>query len=100
MTKQKTIYHADFFTLPSGETYEKVKSVPFKTRKTVFEKYNYSCANCEVVVVIFKPLNVNDIHGHVDHIFPTSRGGRSDLANLQLLCVSCNQKKSNNYGSC
>jgi len=34
---------------------------------------------------------------HVDHIKPISLGGTNDLTNLQLLCQSCNIKKSNKY---
>lgn len=31
---------------------------------------------------------------HVDHIHPLARGGSNDKANLQLLCPTCNTKKS------
>lgn len=31
---------------------------------------------------------------HIDHKTPVSRGGTNDLENLQLLCVTCNLKKS------
>jgi len=32
---------------------------------------------------------------HIDHIQPISRGGSSDPKNLQLLCPTCNMRKSN-----
>jgi len=31
---------------------------------------------------------------HVDHIMPLARGGTNDKTNLQLLCPTCNRKKS------
>jgi hypothetical protein len=31
----------------------------------------------------------------VDHIIPRSRGGRTELANLQALCSKCNRSKRN-----
>lgn len=32
---------------------------------------------------------------HVDHVVPLTLGGSNDRSNLQILCVSCNLKKSN-----
>ena len=32
---------------------------------------------------------------HIDHRFPSSKGGSSKFENLQFLCESCNLKKSN-----
>lgn len=34
---------------------------------------------------------------HVDHIQPLARGGSNDKSNLQLLCPTCNLKKSDRH---
>jgi len=34
---------------------------------------------------------------HVDHIVPVSKGGRTEMSNLQTLCERCNLGKSNRY---
>lgn len=34
---------------------------------------------------------------HVDHIKPVSRGGKSEMGNLQTLCEGCNCGKGNKY---
>lgn len=35
---------------------------------------------------------------HVDHIVPVSRGGTSNVANLQATCGTCNMAKGADYG--
>lgn len=35
---------------------------------------------------------------HLDHIIPFSRGGATNIENLQLLCQKCNLQKSNKIG--
>lgn len=34
---------------------------------------------------------------HVDHVVPVSKGGASDISNLQALCAPCNLGKSDHY---
>lgn len=60
----------------------------------IYEKYNfkgmYYCKACG-----FKsPLKALF---QIDHIKPLSKGGLTEVANLQLLCRTCNKKKSDKY---
>lgn len=54
------------------------------TRKSlaVFAKDRYSCVTCG---------SRDDLC--VDHIYPLSKGGSSDMSNLQTLCRPCNSRK-------
>ncbi len=52
-----------------------------KARRYILERDNYTCAYCGV------PARV------VDHIIPTSRGGRGTRANGVAACWRCNSKK-------
>lgn len=45
-------------------------------------QYDYRCVRCRQQ----KPLTA-------DHIVPVSKGGSSDIANIQPLCASCNSSK-------
>lgn len=41
------------------------------------------------------PLDYRTDRFHIDHIWPQSKGGSDDMANLQLAHPSCNARKSN-----
>ena len=57
-------------------------------KRMKYEEQKHKCAICG-----------NDIptveSAHADHIKPWSKGGRTEIGNLQVLCVDCNIKKSN-----
>ena len=57
-------------------------------RSKVLARDRYRCRHCGISVDLGAVL-------HVDHVIPISRGGTSDLINLQTLCQDCNLGKSN-----
>jgi 5-methylcytosine-specific restriction endonuclease McrA len=50
---------------------------------TLCETYHQKCARCREV----RPLTV-------DHVVPVSKGGSSNIDNIQPLCLQCNSWKS------
>jgi len=57
-------------------------------RWKVFARDSYRCRHCGISADLGAVL-------HVDHIIPISKGGTSELGNLQTLCQDCNLGKSN-----
>lgn len=58
--------------------------IPVSVKREVFELCDYRCMNCG-----------SGRRLEIDHIFPVSRGGGSELSNLQILCMTCNRAKFN-----
>ncbi|MCL1986368.1 MAG: HNH endonuclease, partial [Firmicutes bacterium] len=50
-----------------------------------FERQNGICPSCE------KHFKIGEMEG--DHITPWSKGGKTAVDNLQLLCRACNRRK-------
>lgn len=61
-------------------------------RAKVLARDRYRCRHCGISVDLGAVL-------HIDHIIPISKGGTSDLGNLQTLCQTCNLGKSNSLPS-
>ena len=53
-------------------------------RVEILNRDNYKCKNCGATEKL-----------EIDHIFPISKGGKTEILNLQVLCHKCNGKKSN-----
>lgn len=60
-----------------------------KDKKTIYQKQNGICPICG------KYYKYEQMHG--DHIKPWSKGGLTEIDNLQMLCADCNSKKSDQY---
>jgi len=56
---------------------------------TVYERQEHKCAVCKNV------FEYSEMEG--DHIKPWSKGGKTVIENLQMLCKDCNGKKSDMY---
>ena len=56
---------------------------------SVWEQQNKTCRNCG------REIAENEARG--DHIKPWSKGGKTQIDNLQVLCSSCNSQKSDKY---
>lgn len=64
-------------------------------REIIYHQYGGQCAHCGRQTRLV-PYDCPD-QAEIDHIRPWSRGGETTLDNLQLLCQTCNQAKSNRY---
>jgi hypothetical protein len=62
---------------------DRKRKIPNRLRKAVYERDGRKCRYCATETGPF----------HIDHIFPWSRGGRHELDNLCVACVSCNAIK-------
>ena len=62
------------------------RHIPRPIQFKVLKRENQVCRSCGM------PVADNDIH--FDHIIPWSKGGPTEENNIQLLCGTCNRKKS------
>jgi len=84
---------------PSGNEVPNVKplkvtknqrTVNYRTRFKVMQRDGFKCCVCGAA-----PASDPKVKLHIDHIIPVSKGGTSDISNLQTLCSNCNLGKSN-----
>ena len=66
------------------------RSIDLRLRFKVLSRDCFRCRSCGA-----SPATQPGVHLEVDHIIPWSKGGETELDNLQTLCSACNQGKSN-----
>lgn len=67
-----------------------VRDIPLKLRLEVLKRDKFKCIFCGR-----SPATDNGVILHIDHVMPFSKGGKTELHNLQVLCLECNIGKSN-----
>lgn len=72
----------------SSNAYKERKKMSPKLRRQVLERDNFRCVDCGT-----SPQNDPNCILHVDHRIAVSRGGKSNINNLQTLCADCNTGK-------
>lgn len=70
--------------------------LPTWARDAIFFRDRGRCVFCNADLSRLVSLQN---HNHFDHVVPLAQGGLNDVTNLQLLCTSCNLKKSSNSGA-
>ncbi|MGL5640473.1 MAG: HNH endonuclease family protein [Mycoplasmoidaceae bacterium] len=75
------------YILSGDEKHLNIRAFPKNDKISVYEQQDRKCNICK------KYFEFNDMEG--DHIKPWSKGGKTIISNLQMLCKDCNKKKSN-----
>ncbi|MFA5687953.1 MAG: DUF262 domain-containing protein [Kiritimatiellales bacterium] len=82
VTSKKGIYE---YLLTRDERHLNIRAFTDSQKQTAYQKQSGKCRACK------KQFAIEEMEG--DHITPWSEGGKTDPANLQMLCKECNRKK-------
>lgn len=83
VTKKRGVYE---YILTGDERCLSIRQFDDRDKYAAYERQGHVCAICG------KPFEFKEMHG--DHIVPWSKGGRTVAENCQMLCTTCNIKKS------
>ena len=87
--------HTEYWFSKTQEALERVPKIkdeiPLFIRQDVLQRDQFACQHCG--------RKAPDVVLHIDHIIPESKGGLTELDNLQVLCADCNIGKSNRYNN-
>ena len=75
------------YLLSGNEKTLNIRAFTDSQKLAAYERQKGICPRC------MKYYELIQMHG--DHITPWSKGGKTSVENLQMLCEDCNRKKSN-----
>lgn len=75
------------YLLTKDERYLNLRAFDDKTKRKVYEQQKHKCKICG------NEFEIDEMEA--DHITPWSEGGHTTIDNCQMLCKSCNRRKSN-----
>ena len=84
VTRNAGVYE---YLLDGDEKHLSLRKFSAKIKRATYERQNHKCANCG------QEFEFKQMEG--DHITPWSAGGKTTAENCQMLCKSCNRRKSN-----
>ena len=84
VTKNSGVYE---YLLSGEEKHLSLRKFPQKIKRVVYERQNHKCAHCG------NEFELKQMEA--DHITPWREGGKTELANCQMLCKTCNRRKGN-----
>ena len=87
----RTYEHLPQSALSTTGRIKRFNRIPLWLKKAVFYRDHGRCVFCKNDL---SGLLATDRRLHLDHIVPLARWGSNDPSNFQLLCESCNLKKS------
>lgn len=79
-----SIYHIKEIPSPDSAPTNIRLIIKEPLRNIIYERDGYKCRYCG-----------SKEHLVIDHIYPFSKGGKTEISNLQTLCKSCNSHKNN-----
>ncbi len=83
ITNKKGIFE---YVLDGDERHLNIRAFKESEKRAAYENQNGICVKCK------KHFEYDEMEG--DHITPWSKGGKTELSNLQMLCRDCNRRKS------
>ena len=83
VTNYKGIY---YYLFDRNESHLSLRQFDDKMKRKAYEAQKGICPLCK------NHFEYDEMEG--DHIKPWSKGGKTELSNLQLLCRDCNRRKS------